>query len=220
MSYPPYPQQPYPQQYGYNTGPNPDQLLGPARAAGIMMIIVGVLLLLLGGCMAAMLPLMTQEVIEKAYQSMVAQNPEIAGQVSPEQILTVARTGLAIFAGVSVVLAIVQIVLGVWTRGGSVGAVMTSLIVNGLLTLGTLILLLLSVSEVAKDPSAAGGLVVLLIPGALLATIVFLLFRAKSNAHQLAAIQQQWAAWQYQQQMQQPPPQQYPNQYPPPPPGQ
>src|SRR5439155_10922330 len=118
------PPQQYPPGYGY-----PSQYadpLTPARRAGITMIVLGILSLLMGGCLSAV----------------GASLPRIMSQMSPEQTEPIRRmetqfgispSKMIIAAGVAtVIIGLVYIVLGVLVRGGGMGAVISAIVLSSL----------------------------------------------------------------------------------------
>lgn len=221
---PPYsPMQPPYGGYPAPPPPSPDELLAPARRAGVMMIVVGVLFVLCGLGMGVF-----SWVIK---QPGVMSSPEFA-QAQEHFRQAEAQSGMAIET-MLLIMGVVPLAtgalfggLGFFVRGGGFGAVVTGIVASsgvllllGLMILGTLL-------GAAANPSSAAGVCVYVVPFGLVLLLLVWLIQAARAASRVAAARQQYQAqaWQYQQYqqayLQQSPPQQQPGMgyhYPPPP---
>jgi len=198
--YPP-PYSPMQQPYGGYPAPpppSPQELLAPARRAGVLMIVVGVLFVLFGLCMGVFSWMIRQPGFTSSPEFAQAQEhfrqAEIQSGMSVETMLLV--SGIvplalgALFGG-----------LGFFVRGGGFGAIITGIVASAglllLLGLGTLGTLVAS----AANPSNLAGVCVYLVPfGLVLLLLVWLIQAARAASRVAAARQQHQAqAWQYQQ---------------------
>ena len=171
---PSYPDQGYSPQYGfmpYYLTP-PDDLLGPARRASLMLFILGGVFLLAGTCIGSLILSANQAVLADMIAQMKRMNPEQAGAFTP----TLLRTAYGIMAGVVVMAGVVGVILGVVVRGGRMAAAVVSLVLT--LGAGLIIALMLLGTLVAAlgNPDALLGALVLLVPLVLIAmTVIFLI---------------------------------------------
>ena len=193
---PPYP----PQQFPYPGGaPVPyyrsaDDLLRPAKRAGVVMIVLGVLFVIIGLLYAAVSYLLGRADIMSTPESQAFQQrfqeleTQMGGNVSVETML--------LYAG-GALLAVGAVVgtLGVLVRSGRRGPVITSLVITigltiivGLMTLGSIANSLLK--GVPAD-QLAGGLCVSLVPLVLLVMALVWLIQAARAAPDVARAQQQ-----------------------------
>ena len=227
MSYPPQPPSPYspPGAAGGMPGGMFDyyqqaDALAPAKRAGNMMFVLGTLLLLSTFCCGAtalMLPRVFQDRPE-SLQRMQERFPQ-----ANEQLL---QTGMYVMTGGVFFAAIVVFVLAVFVRGGSKGAIITSLVLAMLVELFLGLQIAIGVFQATQMHSqdAAVGSCIFVLIFALLALQIIFLFQAMRASDQVRAQQYAMQYWQYAQQQaygqqqQQPGGYVYPQQYQPPPP--
>ncbi|MFT3785936.1 MAG: hypothetical protein QM770_07200 [Tepidisphaeraceae bacterium] len=209
MSYPAgYPQ---PNPYGYTPiGYNPnhqsvDQLKSPAKWAGLTMIILGVLGILMGGCLGAMMSMAATPEVARAMEQQARSVP--GGTVEMMRMIFV------IFAIALAVWGLIAIALGMWCRfNHRVGMILT--IIYCVLSLGYIALNL--IVTIVGGSAQPGGLVaagcVVGLPSVLLMLVIGLLTKGLVNVSKIRNAEAQWAAWQqqyaaaYYAQQQQPPP--------------
>ena len=185
--YPSYPPPPYPQgpvDFSYYT-PQAD-LLAPARRAGILQMIVGSLLLLCGVCVGA-LP-WTLDIGDLFAQSGMAV-PELPPGMSVEQVFRILYTSIGAAGGL---LGVALLVLAVYVRKGSMGAAITSIMIDGLVLLFLALNLIGALIQMASQP-AVGILtvIIVLVPMSLFGLNVAWLISAARNASRVAAARQQ-----------------------------
>jgi hypothetical protein len=191
------------------------QLLRPAKTAGILMIVMGSLLLLLALLIAVALGALPQQTIDEIYSDLVANDPNLAAQLTSQQFAQMVPT-IGVCLGVTVgIFALAVLIMGIFTRGGGSGALITGVILNLLAAAILALIVVGGLVEGVKDPSALIGVAIFAVPLALLIVTVVLQFKAMGNRQGIDSIrQQQWAGMQYQQYQQYQAYQQYP-QYPP-----
>jgi hypothetical protein len=197
--------------YGYGYGDPLPNLLAPARRAMWLMIILGVVVLLFGGCFTG-LGSMWDQIIAQAPPESRAQLEQLqarSGGVSVRHIMLGFGIGL-------IVLALLHIVVGVIVGRGTMGAAITGLLLTGLMLIGALIM--------AGGNLMTGNIVGVCMGVVCLALWILLLvwlIQAVSRAGQVAAARAgQYQGQYWQTQPQQPPGYGYPQapQPPPPPP--
>jgi len=189
--------------YGYAS---PDELLAPARRASTLLIVLGVLTLLLGGCLGAV-GLGTEVAdAEQFIRQIEAQPGAQPFPIAAEQALVAVKWMAAIVLGAGVAM----VLLGAVVRGGNRAGLVVSLI------LGAGLALLLGAALLASVVAAAGGQPMALVGGACLYGLPFALVclalvwlvQGLANAGKVDAARayvQQWQqqyAWQQQQQQQ------------------
>jgi hypothetical protein len=143
----------------------PEQLLAPARRAGTLVIVLGVLATLLGTCLVGAVPQLTDAQLAPLIEQVKRQQAgsEVAAAATPRLL----RAGYAAIGVGAAVGGIVLIVVGILARGGGRGRLVVALIASLLVAAA---LLLVTLSGLAADPAAAlAGLVVLAGPIALVA---------------------------------------------------
>jgi hypothetical protein len=192
---PPYP----PQQYPYPGGaPVPyyrsaDDLLRPAKRAGVVMIVLGVLFVIIGLLYAAVSYLLGRADIMSTPEGQAFQQRfrELESQMRGVSVETL----LLYMGGALLAVGAVVGTLGVLVRSGRRGPVITSLVVTigltilvGLMTLGSIANSLLK--GVPAD-QLAGGLCVSLVPLVLLIMALVWLIQAARAAPGVARAQQQ-----------------------------
>jgi hypothetical protein len=228
MTYnPQYPQGQYqPGQYqplNYGTGyvgQTPLQtLLGPAKRAGISMIVLASLILLCGLCVGGVSFVFNESVWNSLQQSMAQQGQAIPPEFDRATIQAVVLG----FGIVGIVLGAITMTLGIFTlKGGKVPAILSAVLI-GLFIVFQLINLVGSAIGVASDPSGIVNVLIVLGILSFLVLILVWLIQAINNADQVAALKlgggypnpyQQYPQ-QYQQPYQQPYQQQQPPQQPP-----
>jgi hypothetical protein len=171
--------------------------IGPARNAGTLMLVLGVLMLLYGTCNGISSLTTTNE-------QFVEEMQKISNQPSPIPV-GMMRTLGAIFSGAIVVLAIFMLVVSPYVRRGGSTAIMVALVgvsvIVGLLALGTFICILAGIAM----PIAFILACVMAIPTVLFGLLLYFLFQAKKSTSYLHAMQLQYQQQylMYQQTMQQ-----------------
>jgi hypothetical protein len=187
-SQPPIGYQPY--------APTTGDPMAPARYASILMIVLGILMLLLGGCMGivgAMLPTILDKMPPE--QVRVMQDLEANTHLSATALFV----GLAIFLGV---IALMYIVVGVFVRRGGLGSVITGIVLT---VLTVLYLLLNAIGSLAQGPGGTLGVCFSLLLLGLFGWLLVLLIQATRSASRMRNLQAQYQTqyMQYQQMMQQ-----------------
>jgi hypothetical protein len=232
MSQYPYPPSPYQQpQYTPPAGAGYDpahQLLGPARNAGLLSIIVGGLLIVCGaGCIGigALVP----------FDQVRAEQPALFEQFDAqfgEDSANMMKWILITMGIITVVPAVLMIILGIFARRGGLGPIVTLMVLTILMLLGGVAQLVGSLLQGGGDPNTLIGTCIMVIPLALLAVLMYFLIAAARAAPQVRMMRDQYQSqfWQYQQNQQAygqqpqhwqaPPPPPPPPQNPPPPPPQ
>ncbi|HLL88093.1 MAG TPA: hypothetical protein VK324_02205 [Tepidisphaeraceae bacterium] len=178
--------------YGFPPGFGPDPA-APAKRAGVLSIVLGVLALLAGTCLGAVafVPLDQMDAQTQRQFDRIQAELDRAGVTFQAMFLMMGL--LAAAPGVAL------IVVGFLVRRGTRGVVVTALIMTGLLLLLIASATIAAVVEVARNPTAAIGLVVYLVPLGLLALQLVWLVQALRNTSLVAARRQQLAAAYWQQ---------------------
>lgn len=189
----PYPPQ-SPQQFGY--APTMDDPRLPARRAGIFMIVLGILMLLMGGCMGAVgvaLPSLMGQMPPE--QIKVFTDIEARFHISPGTLLL----GFGIFM---FVFGLVYIVMGFVVRGGGLGSVITSIVLT---VLTVLYLVLNLITSLFEGAGGAGGACVSVLALAMFGLLLVWLIQAARASTRIRGMQSQYQQqyMQYQQMMQQ-----------------
>ena len=193
-----YPQPYYQQPYGqmppnfpqYAPAPVAD-LLAPARRAGILQGILGGLMLLCGGLVIAIPHLMdVTQLITASGQQM----PDLPPGWTMNQALALA---FGMMGGCGVVLALAMLVLCVFVRSGSRGAVIASIILTGLILLMLAIRLIAGLVQVASNPAAIVDLLIGVVMMGLFGLNMYWLLAAARNGGRVAAAMQQYQAQYY-----------------------
>jgi hypothetical protein len=192
---------PTPPPYGYGYDPYAQQIdpLAPARRAALMMFILGGLMLLCGiGCGTFAMTVPMDRLISEAGVTLPQQPPP---GMSIEELM---RIGYMVLGVGSFLAGVVLVVLGLFVRGGGRGAAVTSIVIVTILLFVIGLLTLASLPQMFQQPSAALGLCVVIVPIALLIASLIALVQAAKAAPQVGAMkqQQQFQMWQYQQQQQ------------------
>lgn len=212
MSQVPYPTPPS-APYGYM--PLPPDLAKPSRRAGMLMILLGVFILLLGGCIGLASGVMS---IDRLPPEMLAQARQIEAQSHLSWDLF-----LKIFAAIVAVPGLILIVLGLFVRRGGFVAPILGVILTAIILFNLASFILQALYQ-ATLGNASGAVPAVFFFGALIGLFglqIFWLAKAVINAGPLKVFNQQHQAyaWQMYQQQQQYTQQQYPYPPPPPPPG-
>jgi hypothetical protein len=213
---PPTPQNPTLNDY-YQPGGG--DVLGPNRWAAGMMFVVAAITLIGAFCCAgvgAMVPAMMADNPEK-FAEFNAQFP----QVTPGML----RGAMIVLAVITLALAVAMIVLGVFVRRGSKAAVIASIVLVILLLLYMVVNMIIGLAGQGQPPAQlALSVCVMVIPMALLAIVLMLLFRALRSSDQAGVMRdqhvQQYWQYAYQQQLYAQQQQQQPSQFPASPPQQ
>jgi hypothetical protein len=178
--------------------PTPDQLLAPARRSGVLMIVLGVLFVFCGLCMAGSSWMMGQPEFESS--------PEFA-EARKQFALVEQQTGVSmqtmlIVAGaIPLALGALFGALGFFVRGGGFVPVMLGIVLSAMLLLFFGLGILGTVVQSMGNPAQLLGACVYVVPFALLALNVVWLIQAARASSQIAGARQQYQAqlWQYQQ---------------------
>ena len=159
------------------------------------MFILGAMGFLCGGLSAVVAAVFTPEMIANAPNAQQIQQME-------QQVGVPIRTLLFVTSAVLLLPGVLYVAFGVWVRGGSRLSAGFSL---GLTGLALLLVLLNMVGSLFNGPAnAVGGICVMLIPLALLVTLVIWLIQAMTAAPRVLAMRQQFQSqyWHSQQQQQ------------------
>ena len=164
--------------YGYNPyGPDPQ---APARRAGMLMFVLGVLMMLGGMCLfgfgwAYPLDKLPPE------QAQLIQQMEKESGIEAQQVF--------IAMGVAVALpSLLLLILGLFVRRGGMGSIVTSMVLVGLMILVEAIYVLMGLLQTIRgQEGAAAGLCMLIVPLVLLIVLMVMLIQAARNAGQVRA---------------------------------
>lgn len=175
---------------GYWLGPI-DELLAPARRAGLLMIILGSLSLLGGVCMLAVLALPVDQLLRDSNITPA----DIANTgFTPQQFIKVLVVMMSsIFVGVAITMLIMGFLV---RRGGAASAIVSLVLVSLLALLLALQTLVQGIRVLSGDPRMIASVgITLLILAVLVLLIVWLVgaIRAAGSLKQLK--QQQLAQW-------------------------
>jgi hypothetical protein len=169
---------PYPPSYGYSAyGTDPQ---APARRAGLMMVVLGILMLLGGACIFGfgwVYPL---------------------DQLPPEQVQAIQKleseSGVPVqkvFIAMGVVLALpalLMLILGLFVRRGGMGSIVTSMVLVGLMILVEAFYVLLGMLQAASGQQGAlAGLCMMVVPLVLLIVLMVMLVQAVKNVRLVRA---------------------------------
>ena len=197
-------QYPWPSPYQPGYGPVPGQdpvahLLAPARRASWLSIILAVVLMACGACAGAFYFLPLDQLPPEQRAEFTRMEEQMRAQTGLSF-----RTAMAAAGAVMFVPALLLLVLGILVRNGSGGIAIALIVLTSLLLLLGLLNLATSLPGVARNPSAAIGLCVVVIPVALLGLLLYFLIGAVRNAPQLRAVREQYQSqyWQHQQNQQ------------------
>ena len=200
--YPP-PYSPTPPGYGGYAQQSPDQLLAPARRAGILMIVLGVLFVLAGLCLAFVSRMLDHPDFtnQPGYLEMKQQMDQLEAQAG-----TSVQTVMLIMGAIPLALGALLGGLGFAVRGGGLVPVVLSIALTALLLLlvGLVVLGGLLQGAVGNPAQLVGVLCFYGIPFLLLVLLMVWLVQAARASSQIAAARQQYQAqvWQYQQHQQ------------------
>lgn len=172
---------PYPPPYGYAPyGPDPQ---APARRAGMLMFVLGVLAMLGGICLFG---------FGWAYplDKLAPEQVQIFQQV--EQDTGISPWKIFIAMGVIMTLpALAMLILGLFVRRGGLGSIVTSLVLVGLLILVDAFYVLVGILQVIRGQEGAlAGLCMMIVPLVLLAVLLVMLIQAARNAGQVRSARQ------------------------------
>ncbi|MCC7352022.1 MAG: hypothetical protein IT446_15795 [Phycisphaerales bacterium] len=171
----------YPSPYGDSPyGPDPQ---APARRAGMLMIVLGILMLLGGVCIFG---------FGWAYP---------LDQLPPEQAQAISKleqeTGVPVqrvFIAMGVILALpslLMLILGLFVRRGGMGSIVTSMILVGLMILVEAMYVLMGILQVIRGQEGAmAGLCMMVVPLVLLVVLMVLLIQAVKNVRQVQSARQ------------------------------
>jgi hypothetical protein len=195
-----YPQQQPPQQQPSPYAPPPvdfsqympygqPDLLGPARRAGALMMVLGALLAMFGACNGGSALVRSPESIAQEQQKMQAAGMLEAG-MTPETM----KTAAAVAGGLTLLVGIAFLVNGVYVRRASGAAITVGIVLAGGLTALTGMFLFVCVVMALRAPLMLGLACVFAVPFGLLAWLdVWLIQAIRSNA-QVNALRTQYQA--------------------------
>lgn len=193
-------QSPYSLPNYYPAGYDPmSAYLGPARRAGVLMFVLGGLGMACGVCLGIS-ALITP--IESMISASGMNVPELPPGMSIGQLMRIAYVVMAVGL---LIQSILMIVLGVFVRRGSVGAIITSLVICVLVTLFLLINFIGPLMQLGHAPGTAiMSLTMIAVPLCLYGLLIMWLLQAKRSADTVSAMRMQYQAqyWQYMQQQQ------------------
>jgi hypothetical protein len=179
---------------GYDYGQG--DVLAPAKRAGIMMYVLGGLVLASSACCVG---------AGVSLPRLMAERPEAFAELQeiPNASIGMIQISMYIMAGFVFVGGLVMIILGTFVRGGSKGAIITSLIVTVLAMLLLALWLLTSAARLLSPPGVHSlGLCILIAPLALFGLLLYFLIAAMRGADRAMAGQYAMQYWQYAQQQQ------------------
>jgi hypothetical protein len=174
--------------------PGQDDLLAPARRAGILMIVLGVLIALMGACNGGSALLLTPEKMAEN-QAAMRQLGWPDSPIKPETT----RIASAIAGGLTLLVGIIFIVNGAYVRRGTSASITIGMVVTGgvALLVGGLFLMA-AIGLLVSPVVAAAMLCVLVVPLALLVWLLTWLIAAARNNPRVAYARQQYQAQFYQ----------------------
>jgi hypothetical protein len=193
---------PYPPQqpvYGGDQQPTPDQLLAPARRAGVLMIVLGVLFVFCGLCMAGVGWAMNQPDFTDSPQ--YADMKQVVQQFEAQTRMSM-QTALLIVGIIPLAVGALLGGLGFVVRNGGFVTIILSIVLTSVLLLFLgLIIIAGGIQTATTNPSQLAGLCFYVVPFALLTLNLVWLIQAARASSQIAAArqQQQTQMWQYQQ---------------------
>jgi hypothetical protein len=195
---PPYSQPPVQPNYGYDFSyyQSQDDLLAPARRAGVMMFVIGGLLALGGLCcggLGAFAPI----------EQVMAQNPMLNS--TPGMTVEILKMGIIVMGVLALLFGLAMLVLGYFVRGGGIIPVVIAIVLVALATLFNLVNLASTAMQVrGGGPEMLGGMCVNVIPLVMLLVLLAMLIQAAKAAPRVAMMKSQYQQqlWQYQQQQQ------------------
>jgi len=195
---PPYSQPPVQPNYGYDFSyyQSQDDLLAPARRAGVMMFVIGGLLALGGLCcggLGAFAPI----------EEVMAQNPILNS--TPGMTVEILKMGIIVMGVLALLFGMAMLVLGYFVRGGGIIPVVIAIVLVALATLFNLVNLASTAMQLrGGGPEMLGGMCVNIIPLVLLLVLLAMLIQAAKAAPRVAMMKSQYQQqlWQYQQQQQ------------------
>ena len=197
LSQTPYPFSPQPFPPGSLQYQIPNDPLGPARRAGVMLLVLGGLVLLAGVCGGVMAAIVPFDQIPIPPELNTAHLPP--GLSIPQAM----RNGCLTMCKAGLPTGICLLVLGYFTRKGARWASISGIVVCGLLLLYTAGIVLVAMALGAGNPQNLGSLFcITIVPGGLLTLALVWLIQAlrRFPAIQYAQQQYQMQMWQYQQQ--------------------
>lgn len=179
--------------------PSPEQLLGPARRAGVLMVVLGVLFVLFGLCMAGLSWMIEQPEFTSSpqYAEMQCRFQQLEAQSG----VTV-QTLLLIAGIVPLVLGALLGGLGFFVRGGGLVPVILAIALTvGLELFFGLVILVGLIQGLTGNAGALAGTCIYVPPFGLLLLLLFWLIQAAWGVSKVALARQQYQAqlWQHQQ---------------------
>jgi hypothetical protein len=173
-----------------------DDLLAPARRAGVLLFVVGGLLALGGLCCGALGTLAPLDEV-------MAQNPVLNS--TPGVTVEMLKVGIIVLGVLALLFGMALLVLGYFVRGGGMVPVVIAIVLVVLALLFNLLNLVSTAVQLrGAGPQIFGALCVNMLPLVLLIVLLVSLVQAARAAPRLAMMRSQYQQqyWQYQQQQQ------------------
>ena len=194
----PYSQPPLQPNYGYDFSyyQTSEDLLAPAKRAGVMMYVIGGLLAMGGLCCGGV-------GVAAPVDEIMAQSPMLnsAPGVTPEML----KVAIVVMGILGLLFGIALIVLGYFVRGGGMIPIVIAIVLVALAVLFNLLNLASSAMQMrSAGPEMMAGLCVTGIPLVLMLVLLAMLIQAARVAPRVAMMKNQYQQqlWQYQQQQQ------------------
>lgn len=174
-------------------------LLGPAKRAGLLLIILGSLIIVYAACNGASTAMMSTEDVQKFQQTFAG------GETTPMFSASATKTAGVIFSSIALLVGFALLTSGIFVRKGGSTATIFALALNSLLLLVAGLFLLMSIVAALASPVFLIATCIVLVAVSLLGLSEFWLIQALKVPAQIAAAQQQYQMqlWHYQQQAQQ-----------------
>jgi hypothetical protein len=182
--------------YDFNYYQPQQDLLAPAKRAGIMMFVMGALLALGGLCCGAVATV-------GPIDEVMAQNPVLNS--TPGVTAEMLKLGMIVLGVLTLLFGMVMLLLGYFIRSGGMVPIIISIVLVALAALFNLFnLVSTGVQLRGAGPQLIGGLCVNVVPFALLLALLVMLVQAARAAPRVAMMKNQYQQqlWQYQQQQQ------------------
>lgn len=195
-----YPHSPYstpqPFQPGYAYDPYGAHL-APARRAGLLMVIIGSLLAAYGMCNAISTIIVPADLLMARLH--LADN-----EMAPQWSIQTMRTLGVIFSTLVAIAGIAHIAIGIPVRRASHAAIISGIVLTGILGAFVLLFMLMCAVGGLAAPILFAGICALCIPAGILVLQLIWLIQARQSNANLQTMQRQYQQhyWQYQQQQQ------------------
>ena len=194
----PYNQPPLQPNYGYDFSyyQSPEDLLAPAKRAGVMMYVIGGLLALGGLCCGGV-------GVVAPVDEIMAQSPMLNS--APGVTAEMLKVAIVVMGVLGFLFGVALIVLGYFVRGGGMIPIVIAIVLVALAVLFNLLNLASSAVQMrGGGPEMMAGLCVTGIPLVLMLVLLAMLIQAARVAPRVAMMKSQYQQqlWQYQQQQQ------------------